>query len=239
MSQPHLITPAIELIRQALTGPLPGQAGQVKMVPEPQLDLPSRWEDADDCREAAVLLLLYPASNDIYAQTKNPELHFVLTRRPVYPGVHSGQISLPGGQREEGEALPATALREAYEEIGLASETIEMIGPLSPLYIPPSNFCIYPFVAYNPLRPTFQPDTREVAELIEVPLTLLFNPDIRQEENQHFPNYGDRLVPFYNISGHKVWGATAMVLSEFLTLLHENRVPARLGSSVDHWSYAS
>jgi 8-oxo-dGTP pyrophosphatase MutT (NUDIX family) len=232
--------PLIELIRQALTGPLPGQAGQIKMVPEQLPDLPSRWEQADDCREAAVLLLLYPALNhNSGAQTQKPELHFLLTRRPVYPGVHSGQISLPGGQREAGEALPATALREAYEEVGLVSETIEIIGSLSPLYIPPSNYCIYPFVAYTPLRPAFQPDPREVAELIETPLGLLFNPAIRQEEIWPLPNYGNRQVPFYNIFGHKVWGATAMVLSEFLTLLHNHQLPARWDTYTANWSYAS
>jgi 8-oxo-dGTP pyrophosphatase MutT (NUDIX family) len=211
------------------------------MGPEQRLDLPSRWEDPDDCREAAVLLLLYPtlpSQDGANIQPHQPELHFVLIRRPVYSGVHSGQISLPGGQREDGEELAATALRETQEEIGLAPETVEIIGQLSPLYIPPSNFCIYPFVAASPGRPAFQSNLREVAELIETPLNLLFNPAIRQEETWNFPNYGERLVPFYNIYGHKVWGATAMILSEFLILLQEYSRLTRQDSYAATWSYA-
>jgi 8-oxo-dGTP pyrophosphatase MutT (NUDIX family) len=148
-------------------------------------------------------------------------LHLVLTRRPEYPGAHSGQISLPGGRREAGESLQTTALREANEEIGLIPTSVEVIGELSPLYTPPSNFCIYPFIAFSATRPTFQPDAKEVAELIELPLTLLFSPTIYKEEIWYFPDYGERRVPFFDIFGHQVWGATAMILNEFLTLLRD------------------
>jgi 8-oxo-dGTP pyrophosphatase MutT (NUDIX family) len=146
----------------------------------------------------------------------------VLIRRPEYPGVHGGQISLPGGRREVGEPLPATALREAREEIGLDPETVEIIGQLSPLYTPPSNFYIFPFVAFSPNQPLFQPNANEVAEIIETPLRLLQNPAHRKEESWYFQNYGERRVPFFDVYGHQVWGATAMILSEFLTLLDGN-----------------
>lgn len=230
---PHLLTPVINAIRQALSGPLPGQAGQIKMVPEPPPDQRNRFDQPEDCREAAVLLLLYPHINGTGALS--PELYFVLTRRVEYPGVHSGQISLPGGRREEDELLPVTALRETYEEVGLAPETIEIMGQLSPLYTPPSNFCIYPFVAFCPTRPVFQASAQEVAELIETPLSLLFNPAIRKEEMWQLKNYGERRVPFYDIFGHRVWGATAMILSEFLTLLQSNRIVPRLDESGGQW----
>jgi 8-oxo-dGTP pyrophosphatase MutT (NUDIX family) len=151
----------------------------------------------------------------------------VLTRRPEYPGAHGGQISLPGGRREGDEPLQITALREAQEEVGLAPDAVEVMGRLSPLYTPPSNFYIYPFIAYSSARPAFQPDAKEVAELIEAPLSLLLNPAIRKEEIWHFPNYGERHVPFFDVFGHRVWGATAMILSEFITLLQNNGVATR------------
>jgi 8-oxo-dGTP pyrophosphatase MutT (NUDIX family) len=220
MSHHNLVSPALERIRQALVGPLPGLAGQIKMSPEHRPGQPNRWDQPAHYREAGVLLLLYPhlvCQNGINNST--PELHFVLTRRHEYPGVHSGQISLPGGRREGDESLQYTALRETYEEIGLDAALVEIIGQLSPLFTPPSNFYIYPFVGFTPTRPAFRPDPKEVAELIETPLNLLRDPAIRKEEIWHFQNYGERRIPFFDIFGHSVWGATAMILSEFLTLL--------------------
>jgi 8-oxo-dGTP pyrophosphatase MutT (NUDIX family) len=233
MSQLQLIA-AIEDIRRALAAPLPGVEGQIKMAPQPRPGEVNRWDRPDNVREASVLLLLYPYSTNNLCP---PELHLILIRRPEYPGAHSGQISLPGGRREDGEPLQTTALREAYEEVGLAPATVEVLGRLSPLYIPPSNFYIYPFIAYSAARPAFQPDAKEVAELIEAPLSLLLNPATHKEEIWHIPNYGDRRVPFFDVFGHYVWGATAMILSEFLTLLQNSRAtsppdkpPARLAA---------
>ena len=221
MSRLQFNLPVIEDIRQALAAPLPGIEGQIKMAPQPRPDQINRWDRSDNCREASVLLLLYP-----YATSKEytPELYLVLIRRPEYQGVHSGQIALPGGRRENNELLQSTALREAHEEVGLVPETVEIIGQLSSLYTPPSNFCIYPFVAFSPIRPEFRPDAIEVAELIEVPLSLLLNPATYKEEMWHIPNYGDRRIPFFDVFGHYVWGATAMILSEFLTLLQNGRI---------------
>jgi 8-oxo-dGTP pyrophosphatase MutT (NUDIX family) len=210
-----LATFMIEDIRRAMVGTLPGMAGQIKMAPSPPTRKFNRWDRPDNCREAGVLLLLYPHTTNGSA----PELHIALIRRPEYPGAHSGQISFPGGRRENGETLQATSLRETREEIGVLPETLEIIGQLSSLYTPPSNFCIYPFVAFSSTRPIFQLDSREVAELVEAPLSLFFNPVICREETWYFENYGERQVPFFNVFGHKVWGATAMMLSEFLTLL--------------------
>jgi 8-oxo-dGTP pyrophosphatase MutT (NUDIX family)/uncharacterized membrane protein len=197
-------------------GSLPGQAGQIKMAPEPPAGRgANRWDKPDNCREAGVLLLLYPHITNGHT----PELHVLLTRRTEYPGVHSGQISFPGGRREGQESLQTTALREAMEEVGVLPATLEIIGQLSRLYTPPSNFCIYPFVGFSSTRSSFRLDPQEVAELIETPLSLLLNPTVRKEEIWNFEEYGQRRVPFFDIFGHKVWGATAMMLSEFLTLL--------------------
>jgi 8-oxo-dGTP pyrophosphatase MutT (NUDIX family) len=136
---------------------------------------------------------------------------------------HSGQISFPGGRREHNETLEATALRETTEELGVPPEQLKLIGRLSSLYTPPSNFCIYPFIAFCATRPDFQPNVLEVAELIEAPLSLLLDPATYKEELWHFENYGERRIPFFDVFGHKVWGATAMILSEFLTLLTMDR----------------
>ena len=210
----HRIT--IEEIRQVVAGSLPGRIGQIEMAPQRPDGQPNRWDIPDDCREAGVLLLCYPQLNRLSAAL---ELHLILTRRHEYPGVHSGQISFPGGRRETGETLKTTALRETMEEIGVAPNRLQVLGELSPLYTPPSNFCIYPFVAYSPVYPNFQPDPKEVAEIVEAPLSHLLDPVNRKEEIWDFEKYGQRRVPFFDVFGHKVWGATAMILSEFLMLL--------------------
>ncbi len=215
MSSRHRSSLSYEDIKQALAAPLPGAAGQRKMAPQPRPGEVERWLQPADCREAGVLLLLYPHCPN----GAKPALHLVLMRRPEYPGVHSGQISLPGGRREGQESLQTTALRETMEEIGVLPDKIEIIGQLTPLYTPPSNFCIFPFVAFSTSRPTFCVDPQEVAELVETSLDHLLNPAAAREEIWHFEHYGPRRVPFFEVDGHKVWGATAMILSEFITLL--------------------
>jgi 8-oxo-dGTP pyrophosphatase MutT (NUDIX family) len=205
----------IERLQQALDRPLPGQAAQANMAPAPVGQYPDRWQKPTDCREAAVLLLLYQCAPD----EQRPDWHLVLIKRPEYPGTHSGQISLPGGQREPDEPLRQTALRETKEEVGVTVLDEAVVGSLSPLYTPPSNFCIFPFVATFSSCPDFQPDLREVETLLEVPVNMFFDPAYRREETWNLGKYGNRRVPFFDILGHKVWGATAMILSEFVSLL--------------------
>ncbi len=173
-------------------------AAQLRMAPQPR---PFRRADAP--KLASVLVLLYPVGG---------ALHFVLIRRTEYEGVHSGQISLPGGKREDGETFEQTALRETYEEIGV-QDPVEILGALTPLYVPPSDFEIHPFVGYLPERPVWSPDPNEVAEVIEAPLQLLLDPQIKGVED--WIRYGMPFtVAFYRIGLHKVWGATAIMLSE-------------------------
>ena len=215
MSNSTFSSPSIDDVRRALHQPLPGKTAQVKMAPEMVAGELDRWEEVEHYREAGVLLLLYP-----HRTGSHSELHLALTRRREYPGVHSGQISFPGGRRENGETLEITALRETYEEVGVLPENLQVIGQLSPLYTPPSNFCIYPFIGFSSTRPAFSLEPKEVAELIETPLSLLLNPATCKQEIWSFPNYGERRVSFFDVFGHKVWGATAMMLSEFLVLLN-------------------
>lgn len=213
MSRAGQATLTIEQIKQALSYPLPGKSAQQLMAPMPVSNKFDRWPIPEDCREAGVLLLLFENESG---------LHVTLTRRHTYPGVHSGQIAFPGGQREDDETLQETALRETFEEVGVSPNSLEVIGQLSSLYTPPSNFCIFPFVAYSAGRPAFKPDSREVAELIETPLSLFFNPATRKKELWDFKNFGERNVPYFDIFGHKVWGATAMIFSEFLMLVNQD-----------------
>lgn len=217
----------IEDIRQLLTGPLPGQTAQAKMAPLPFDPTVDRWQIPANCLEAGVLLLLYPDRGN-RTNHSGPisisNLYLALIRRTEYPGgVHSGQISFPGGQRKGQESLQATALRETQEEIGVVPHSLRVVGQLSPLYVPASNFCIYPFVAFSPVHPTFQLDSREVAELIETPLSHLLDPTTCKEVSRHFQNYGERRIPYFDVFGHQVWGATAMMLGEFLVLLEAAR----------------
>lgn len=211
MAKPPTRQPTIADVRRALTRPLPGLAAQLRMVPAYRINALRDRTPPPSPKEAGVLILFYP---------RDGQLYFPLTRRTDTVENHKGQISLPGGAREAGESLQATALRETCEELRACPEDWAVLGPLTPLYIPPSGFLINPFVAYTPTCPPFDPDPVEVAEVIETPLALLLDPAtvVREEwEIRDMPVE----VPFFHVHGHKVWGATAMVLSELVTLLCE------------------
>jgi 8-oxo-dGTP pyrophosphatase MutT (NUDIX family) len=185
------------------------------MAPQPRPGWDPNFALPPDCREGGVLVLLYP---------RGDHLHFVLTRRTETVRSHKGQISLPGGKREEGESLVQTALRETCEELGVPPDGTEVIGRLSTLYTPPSNYCIHAFVAHRSMAPTFHPDPVEVAEVLEVPLTTLLDPAIQKVELWSDPRFeSPRRVPFFDVNGQVVWGATAMILSELVTLLEDER----------------
>lgn len=199
-------------IRAALHKPLPGLAAQLKFAPREAYRIESlRAMPPANARAAGVLVLLYPHDGT---------WHFPLMKRVEDGLVHGGQISLPGGSQEAGESLRETALREACEEIGAACAEVDVLGQLSAIYIPPSNFLVTPTVGYVDRRPDFHCDSREVAELIEVPLSTLFDQAVVKREP--WPLRGATVeVPFYQIGPHKVWGATAMILSEFSMVLND------------------
>jgi len=206
-------TLSLDDIRAALQKPLPGPAAQIKLAPEYRVES-LRATPPADARAAGVLILLYPHDG---------RWHFPLMKRVEDGLVHGGQISLPGGSQEAGESLRETALREACEEIGAACAGVGVLGQLSTIYIPPSNFLVTPTVGYVTERPGFRCDPREVAELIEVPLRTLFDPDAVKREPWTLRGVTVE-VPFYQIGPHKVWGATAMILSEFSLLLAETEL---------------
>ncbi len=197
-----------ELIRQALQlSPFDGLAAQVKMIPRPRGERPPGMPGRP--RQGGVLVMVY--AND-------GRSHLVLTRRRDDLDDHAGQISFPGGRREDGESLIRTAFREAHEEIGVEPAALTLLGELSPLYIPPTDYEVHPFVAWHKGQPTFRPQISEVAEILEVPLRSLLNPANRLEEPWEIRGFQVQ-VPYYLVGPHKVWGATAMMLSEFLERL--------------------
>ena len=131
---------------------------------------------------------------------------------------HKGQISLPGGRKEPEESLEQTALREAQEELKIDPDSVQILGMLTPLYIPPSNYCIYPVTGFAETRPNFQPAAQEVAEVLEVPVKHLLEPENTSKETWIIRG-AEVEVPFYLFRGHKIWGATAMVLAELVEVL--------------------
>ncbi len=191
---------------------LPGERGQLTMSPQPSAPRfdKAKWESA---RKGAVLILLYPGKDDIY---------FPLIRRPEYNGVHSGQVALPGGARDDSDKnLIETALREAEEEIGLNRQEVQVIGELSELYIPPSNFLVKPVVGIMEHQPEFKKDPYEVAAIIKARLTPFFNSNYAGKTVVHTAFGSIKNTPFYPVEDQVVWGATAMILGEFSMLLSE------------------
>jgi len=197
-------------LERRLQGEKPGLRSQLRMVPDPRPGDKTYQEAGDTCLRAAVLVLIYPRDDGFY---------LVLTRRTSQVAHHQAQISFAGGQIDKGESPVEAALREAAEELNIAPGEVRVLGELTPLYIPPSNYCIYPVVVVAERRPDFRPSPYEVAEVIEVPLAHLL--DTKNIKREKWPLKGMNVtVPFYFFGGHKIWGATAMVLAELLDLLN-------------------
>ena len=191
-------------LKAVLTDELPGQQAQWQMATQGR-----KQRRFVHKRTAAVLIALYP-SNDGW--------HFPLIKRADDGYVHSGQVGLPGGKIEEGESIIEAAMREAQEEVGLNPQFVNVAGNLTALPIPVSCNLVYPVIGVLEHEPAWNLNPREVQELLLVNVDDLLDENNRMEETWQF-SQGPRLVPFFKLQDHKVWGATAMILSEFVELM--------------------
>ena len=198
-------------LKEQLQKPLPGIDAQIKMAPKPVNPRRFKEDFEDPARPSAVMILLYPHQS---------EIHLPLMKRPQYPGVHSGQISFPGGKPESTDRdLIHTALRETEEEIGVGANRIEVIGELTDLFVIASNFRIKPIVGLANEKPEFIPDPHEVDGVLNVSLSHLYNIENQGVETMKFKNNITIESPYFNVQGNVVWGATAMILSELLEVI--------------------
>jgi 8-oxo-dGTP pyrophosphatase MutT (NUDIX family) len=159
----------------------------------------------DGARPAGVLILLYPVEGETF---------LALTLRAQEVESHRGQVSLPGGALEEGESFESGALREAEEEVGVAAGEVEVLGRLTPLFVPPSGFAVQPVVGATARRPEFRPEPAEVERVLEAPLGQLAEPGVERRDRSD-----GRVLTYFPVDGYEVWGATAMILAELLSLL--------------------
>ena len=202
----------IALLRERLRGVLPGHDRFLALSGYKRLDLERAMALDPPARESAVLVLFFRSTGT---------WNCLLMVRPTYDGVHSGQVAFPGGKREPADpSLMHTALREFAEETGMPTTTVEVLGPLTPVYIPPSRMLVTPFVGVveGPVR--WRPDEHEVARLIEVPVSELLRADILQRKEQYIQIMGRAVeIPYFALDGETVWGATALMIAELRELL--------------------
>ncbi|NTW31709.1 MAG: CoA pyrophosphatase [Bacteroidetes bacterium] len=200
-------------LEKRLQNPLPGKKAQLLMGSDIRMkDFVFKQKD-DKSKKSGVMILLYPYNDCVYS---------TFIKRTEYNGTHSGQIALPGGKYETCDKnLIDTALRETSEEIGIDSSKIKILGQLSELFIPPSNYIIYPSVGYLNSKPFFIPEKREVEKIIEYNIfDLLKEATIKTKEFKIFTGLTFN-APYFDINNHVVWGATAMIMSEFVEILKE------------------
>jgi len=207
---PDLVT----WLGERLGRPLPGPEAHARMAPFPARTDPAMISvEGKAGRQAAVLVLIYPLD-----EGGTPAL--VLTARQPSLRDHSGQVSLPGGSLDPGETPEQAALREGHEEVGVPPGAPRLVGRLTPIFVPPSKFSVYPVVAALDARPVFTVHEAEVAALIEVPLARLLDGAFRRTAPRTiFGRTYD--VPVFDLDGFEVWGATAMMLSELAAVLEE------------------
>jgi 8-oxo-dGTP pyrophosphatase MutT (NUDIX family) len=203
-------------IKDRLALDLPGIKAQMKMVHKlSKIDgSNSRFNIPKDYKKASVLTLLYP---------KQKAWHFALMQRPESPYPHSRQISLPGGRFEDQDPDESyTALRETEEEFGIPKSKIKLLGKMTEVYIPVSNFLVHPFIGIIEETPEFFPDPAEVEEIIEVSIKELLNSENRKiADVQIHQELKLEEVPHFYLSNKIVWGATAMILSELADILED------------------
>lgn len=190
-------------IIESLKGPLPGESAQYMMAPfgrKLSVEISNK-----DLQDAAVLVPIFEQQG---------QLHLILTLRSSYDGIHSAQVSFPGGKFEEGEVnANDVALRESHEEIGLSNNHVEVIGNLSSLIIPVSSMRVYPIVGWVDQNFGLSPDPREVDRVIIAPIQD-FHPRMKRYSKSIMKQGIE--VPYFLVENEVVWGATAMIISELM-----------------------
>jgi 8-oxo-dGTP pyrophosphatase MutT (NUDIX family) len=199
------------LLRERLAGTLPGLEAQLRFMPTPPRTGWKPGEFPSDARIAAGLLLLYPGE-------RGPSI--ALTVRASGLRRHAGQVSLPGGATDPGETLAQAALREAHEEIGVDPAAVRVLGELTPVHVLVSGFTLHPIVAITHERPTFAPAAHEVEEVIEVSVEDLQDASRIRQGTRTREGLAIE-YPYFDLMGHQVWGATAMILGEFVCVLQQ------------------
>jgi 8-oxo-dGTP pyrophosphatase MutT (NUDIX family) len=203
----HLL---LEKIQFELTTALPGRTAQFEMTNiKRQID----YVVPEDARKAGVMLLLYPDA----AQQMHIVFMVRTSKNPNDP--HSGQVSFPGGKLEEtDDSMLACALRETEEEVGISPSDIRVLGKLTPLYIPISNFDVHPFVGFLAKAPNFVLQESEVKSIIQLPIEHFLSPSQKGKTDMTVHQFTMSDVPYFNANGIKIWGATSMILNEFLAV---------------------
>jgi len=195
----------IEDLAEKLKQPLPGISAQQKMSPSHR----HLFQVTQELTKAAVLILLFP---------ENGQPHIVLIKRTDKDEPHGGQISLPGGRKDNADkTLEQTAIRECYEELGVPQESIHIIGALTPLVIPVSHYEVFPYIGRVESKPNWQVQKEEVAYCIEIPVADIYNPHTIKKETKNYKGLNVE-IPYFLYKNEKIWGATAMILSEFISL---------------------
>ena len=197
-----------EQLKARLKKPLPGNEAHLitRIKTKSEVTFPNTRETAIP---AAVLILLFPFKDKI---------QFFLTKRTEDVEHHKGQISLPGGIRENNETLEKTAVRETKEEVGIDPNSIMNLGSLTPFFIPVTRYIVHPFIGWCKEKPSTKVHDVEVNQLFSVSISELLDENILQNEEWNIRGY-DAIVPYYNFGKCKVWGATAAILSEFKLIL--------------------
>jgi 8-oxo-dGTP pyrophosphatase MutT (NUDIX family) len=198
-------------LKEKLSGELPGMTAQNLMTSRARISTEEYLQKNPNHRKSAVLMILFPLNGTIYT---------ALIRRPSYEGMHSGQLALPGGKMDEIDlSILHTALRETEEEVGIKIPAENILGKLTPVYIPVSNFLVNPFVAKMNERPQWMPDKHEVESVLEFPLDYLFRNELKERRRIMIGKNMFIDAPCYMIDGQVLWGATAMMFSELEKLL--------------------
>lgn len=202
----------LNYIPQIIEEKLPGEKVHMEMMPLERIAIFKDLElEKINPREASVMMLFYP---------KNDKPHLVMILRNSYKGVHSSQIGFPGGKVEKFDtSLADTALRETFEEIGVDRELITIVKPFTPLYIPPSNFKVYPFLGYATQELIFNPDDREVFGIIEMPLSTLMDDNTKVSKTLGTSYMEEVDVPAFKFEEYYIWGATSQMLNELKEVL--------------------